>query len=45
MFEKKKVSILFNMEEMLIKAKKGKYAVAHFNINNLEWAKYILEES
>lgn len=44
MFEKKKVSILFNMEEMLIKAKKGKYAVAHFNINNLEWAKYILEE-
>lgn len=44
MFNKKKDLILINMEEMLEKAKKGKYAVAHFNINNLEWAKYILEE-
>jgi len=44
MFKKKKDSILFNMEEMLVKAKKGKYAIAHFNINNLEWAKYVLEE-
>ena len=25
-------------------AKKGKYAVPHLNINNLEWTKYILEE-
>lgn len=29
---------------MLLKAKLGKYAVPHFNINNLEWTKYILEE-
>ena len=33
-----------NSNEMLIKALKSKYAVAQFNINNLEWAKYILEE-
>lgn len=33
-----------NMINMLNKAKEGKYAVPHFNINNLEWAKYILEE-
>jgi len=44
MFNKKKILILYNMEEMLVKAKKGKYAVAQFNINNLEWSKYILEE-
>lgn len=44
MFNRKNNSILVNMEEMLVKAKKGKYAVVHFNINNLEWAKYILEE-
>ncbi len=44
MFKKKQISILTNMEEMLVSAKKGKYAVAQFNINNLEWAKYILEE-
>lgn len=35
--------MLVNMKEMLEKAKKGKYAIAHFNINNLEWAKFILE--
>lgn len=28
---------------MINKAKEGKYAVAHFNINNLEWTKSILE--
>lgn len=33
-----------NSNEMLIKALKSKYAVAQFNINNLEWTKYILEE-
>lgn len=33
-----------NMEEMLKKAQIGKYAVPQFNVNNLEWAKFILEE-
>ena len=33
-----------NMKEMLNKAMEGKYAIPHLNINNLEWAKYILEE-
>lgn len=36
--------MLVNFNEMLMKAKKGKYAVPHFNINNLEWTKYILEK-
>ena len=36
--------MLTNFNEMLQKAKREKYAVAHFNINNLEWTKYILEE-
>ena len=36
--------MLVNFKEMLEKAKKEKYAVPHFNINNLEWTKYILEE-
>ena len=36
--------MLVNFNEMLMQAKKGHYAVPHFNINNLEWAKYILEE-
>lgn len=36
--------MLENFNEMLLKAKQGKYAVPHFNINNLEWTKYILEE-
>lgn len=35
--------MLVNMKEMLAKAKEGKYAVAHFNINNLEWTRFILE--
>ena len=29
---------------MMNNAKSGKYAVPQFNINNLEWTKYILEE-
>ena len=33
-----------HMIDIFIKAKNGKYAVPHFNINNLEWAKFILEE-
>ncbi len=36
--------MLVNSKEILLEAKKGHYAVPHFNINNLEWAKYILEE-
>ena len=36
--------MLVNFNEMLMNAKKGKYAVPHFNINNLEWTKYILEK-
>ena len=36
--------MLVNFNEMLMKAKKEKYAVPHLNINNLEWTKYILEK-
>ena len=36
--------MLVNFVEMLNKAKKEHYAVPQFNINNLEWTKYILEE-
>ena len=36
--------MLVNFNEMLKKAKEEKYAVPHFNINNLEWTKYILEK-
>lgn len=36
--------MIVNAKEMLLKAKKEKYAVPHFNINNLEWIRYILEE-
>ena len=36
--------MLVNFNEMLMNAKKGKYAVPHLNINNLEWTKYILEK-
>ena len=35
--------MLKNTKEMLEKAKNEKYAIPHFNINNLEWTKYILE--
>ncbi len=34
--------MLVSAKEMLQKAKKGKYAVGQFNINNLEWTKAIL---
>ena len=37
--------MLVNSKNILLKAKKGKYAVPQFNINNLEWTKYILEAS
>ncbi len=36
--------MLVNFIDMLIKAKNNHYAVPQFNINNLEWTKYILEE-
>ena len=36
--------MLTNFSEMLQNAKKDKCSVAHFNINNLEWTKYILEK-
>ena len=36
--------MLVNFKEMLNNAKIGHYAVPHFNINDLEWTKYILEE-
>ena len=36
--------MLVNMKDMLNRAKEGKYAVPQFNINNLEWTRFILEE-
>ena len=36
--------MLVNMNEMLKSAKDKKYAIAQFNINNLEWTRFILEE-
>lgn len=36
--------MIVNAKKMLEDAKVNKYAVPHFNINNLEWARYILEE-
>jgi len=36
-------NMLVNTKAMLNKAKEEKYAIAQFNINNLEWTKYILE--
>ena len=35
--------MLVAADKMLKDALKGKYAVGHFNINNLEWTKAILE--
>ena len=35
--------MLVTAKDMLDKAKAGKYAVGHFNINNLEWTKAILQ--
>ena len=37
--------MLVNSKNILLKAQKENYAVAHFNINNLEWTRYILEET
>ncbi len=37
--------MLENAKQMIEKAKERKYAVPHFNINNLEWTRYILEAS
>ena len=34
--------MLVSAKEMLDKAKAGKYAIGHININNLEWAKAVL---
>ena len=34
---------LVNVKEMMKKAEQGHYAVGHFNINNLEWTKCILQ--
>ena len=34
---------LVNVKEMMTKAEKEHYAVGHFNINNLEWTKSILQ--
>lgn len=36
--------MLCNTKDMLLSALNNKYAICQFNINNLEWAKYILEE-
>ena len=36
--------MLVNMKDMLLKAKDGKYAVPQFNINNLEWTRFVLEK-
>lgn len=36
--------MIVNSKELLEHAKKNKYAIPQFNINNLEWTKYILEE-
>lgn len=35
--------MLVNSKEMLLDAKKNKYAIPHFNINNLEWTKIYLK--
>lgn len=35
--------MLSNAKEMMNKAVDGKYAIGHFNINNLEWTKSILQ--
>lgn len=36
--------MIVNSKQMLKEAKLNKYAVPHFNINNLEWTRFILEE-
>lgn len=37
--------MLVNMKKMLVDAKNGKYAIPHFNINNLEWTRFVLEQA
>ena len=39
------MSRLVPAKEMLDKALAGKYAIGHFNINNLEWTKAVLTEA
>lgn len=36
--------MIVNAKDILQQAKQNKYAIPHFNINNLEWTKFILEE-
>lgn len=36
--------MIVNSKDILLKAKKNKYAIPHFNTNNLEWTRFILEE-
>lgn len=36
--------MIVNTKEMLKQARDNKYCIPHFNINNLEWARFILEE-
>lgn len=36
--------MLVNAKDLLEKAKMGKYAIPQFNINNLEWTRFVLEE-
>ncbi len=36
--------MLTNMKQEILNAKKNKQAIPQFNINNLEWTKFILEE-
>lgn len=38
------VYMIVNMKNELMEARKKGYAIPQFNVNNLEWAKYILEE-
>lgn len=35
--------MIVNAKDLLEQAKKGAYAIPHFNINNLEWTRFILE--
>ncbi len=36
--------LMENTKDILNKAKSGKYAIPQFNINNLEWTRFVLEE-
>jgi fructose-1,6-bisphosphate aldolase class II len=36
--------MIVNSKEILKRAKENHYAIPHFNINNLEWTRFILEE-